>query len=132
MTGARQGTTLVEVVVAMILLSVILTALGGLTFTTARQMMKNTDASTLQAASLEAVNRFTTLPYAALSTAAGCDTTGTTNNRFAQCVTVTASGSRSTQVEIVTTPLQRAGVASTTVRFTRAAPPGGNPLCLAC
>jgi prepilin-type N-terminal cleavage/methylation domain-containing protein len=132
MTGARQGTTMVEVVVAMVLLSVILTALGGLTFTTARQMMKNTDASTLQAASLEAVNRFTTLPYATLSTAAGCDTTGTANNRFEQCVTVTPSGSRSTFVEIVTRPLQRVGVPSSTVRFTRAAPPGGNPLCLGC
>lgn len=121
---------MLEVVVAIILLSVILTALAGLTFTTAKQAMLNTDGSKVQAASLETVNRFSALPYDALAGAAGCDTLGTSNNHLQRCVTVTATGN-SSQVEIVTTPLQRSA-AAITVRFNRVAPGSTNPLCIGC
>jgi hypothetical protein len=53
------------------------------------------------------------------------------NNRFQRCVTVASSGN-SAVVEVVTTALQRFKVPSSTVRFTRVAPPGANPLCLRC
>jgi Tfp pilus assembly protein PilV len=131
MRGRREGTSIVEVIVAMGLLSVILTALAGVTITSARQMVLNTDASTLQAASLEAVNRFTTIPFATLRASAGCDTVGTQNNRFQRCVTVSGSGN-SAVVEVVTTPLQRFAVPASTVRFTRVAAPATNPLCQGC
>ena len=121
---------MMELVVAMILLSVILTALAGLTFSTARQAMQNTDATRVQAASLEMVNRFSALPYHSLAGAAGCDTVGTSNNRFERCVTVTTTGN-SAQVQVVTTPLQRSA-AAITVRFNRVAPGSTNPLCIGC
>jgi Tfp pilus assembly protein PilV len=131
MTGRQQGTSVVEVIVAMTLVSVIVTALGGLTFTTARQMVTNTDVTTLQAASLQAVNRFTTIPFAMLGTAAGCDTVGSVNNGFQRCVTVATRGN-SAAVEVRTMALQRFRVAGSTVHLTRVAPPAANPLCLQC
>ena len=121
---------MLEVVVAMVLLSILLTALAGLTFSTAKQAVRNTDGTRVQAASLELVNRFSALPYNSLAAAARCDTVGTLNNRFRRCATVTTIGN-SAQVEIVTTPLQRSA-AAITVRFTRVAPASTNPLCIGC
>ena len=54
-------------------LAIILTALAGLTYTTARQAVRNTDSTTLQAASVAMVNRFTALPYASLSASGGSE-----------------------------------------------------------
>ena len=130
MTARQPGFSMLEVVVAMILLSVILTALAGLTFNTAKQAMLNTDGTKVQAASLEIVNRFSALPYASLVGAAGCDTVGTSNNQFRRCTTVTTTGN-SAQVEVVTTPLQR-NASAITVRFNRVAPGTTNPLCIGC
>jgi prepilin-type N-terminal cleavage/methylation domain-containing protein len=130
MSSRNAGFTMIEVVVALILLSVILTALAGLTFTTARQAVLNTDQTQAQAASLELVNRLSALPYNNLAGAAGCDVVGTPNNQYRRCVTVTPSGN-SAQVEVVTTPLQRKA-APLTVRFNRVAPGATNPLCIGC
>jgi prepilin-type N-terminal cleavage/methylation domain-containing protein len=126
----RPGFSMMEVVVAMILLSIILTALAGLTFKTAKQAVLNTDGTKVQAASLELVNRFSALPFNSLVAAAGCDTVGTLNNKFQRCVTVTTTGN-SAQVQVVTQPLQRSA-AAITVRFNRVAPGSTNPLCIGC
>jgi prepilin-type N-terminal cleavage/methylation domain-containing protein len=130
MNTRRDGFSMLEVVLAMVLLSVILTALAGLTFRTAKQAVHNGDGSRVQAASLELVNRFSALPYANLAGAAGCDTVGSLNNKFQRCVTVTTTGN-SSQVTVVTTPLQRSASAIT-VRFNRVAPASTNPLCIGC
>ena len=130
MSRRQSGFSLVEVVVAMILLGIILTALAGLTFRTAKQAVYNTDSTKAQAASLEMVNRFSALPFSSLAAAARCDTVGTTNNRFQRCVTVTTVGN-SAQVQVVTLPLQRSAPAIT-VRFNRVKPGSTNPLCIGC
>jgi prepilin-type N-terminal cleavage/methylation domain-containing protein len=130
MKTRQEGFSLVEVVISIILLSVILTALAGLTFATASQSILNQDSSSAQAASLETVNRFSALPYASLATSAGCDTTGTTRNRYSRCTSVTTSGT-SAQIVVVTTPLQRKAQAIT-VRFNRVKPGATNPLCIGC
>ena len=132
MNTRQEGFTIAEVIVTMTLLGIILTTLGGLTYTTARQAVVNTDTTTLEAASLETVNRFAALPFANLQAAAGCDTTGTLNNKYRRCVTVNVSGN-SAQVQVVTTPLQRTTrVPVATVLFTRVGPPSSNPLCVGC
>lgn len=127
MNATRDGFTIVEVVVAMVMMAVILTMLGGLTFTAAQQALVATDVTARQAASLELVNRFTTLPYADLATNQGCDTVGTPNARFERCVTVNAGAVMAT-VQIVTTPLQRTAPPAT-VQFVRTGPPTTNALC---
>jgi prepilin-type N-terminal cleavage/methylation domain-containing protein len=97
MTGNREGFTLVEVIVSIVLLSVILTGLAGLTFATAQQAVFTTNAATRQALSLETVNRFSTLPYDSLAGYATmrCDSAGTSNDRYSRCVRSTVSGNQS-------------------------------------
>jgi prepilin-type N-terminal cleavage/methylation domain-containing protein len=126
MNTRQQGFTIVEVVVSIVMMGVILTALGGLTYASARQAIVTSDRMTAQAASLDALNRFTTIPFDDLDDAAGCDTTGTANNQYSVCVTVAKLGMRA-DVTIVSKALQRDTV-STTTRLVRSGLPGANPL----
>jgi prepilin-type N-terminal cleavage/methylation domain-containing protein len=126
----REGFTLVEVVVAMVMLAIIMTSLAGLTYATARQAIVADNAMASQAVALQTVNRFATLPYANLAAEAGCDTLGTTNRRFRTCVTLSGA-TNATRIQIVTTPLQH-NVAASTMRLIRAAPATSNPLCMGC
>jgi prepilin-type N-terminal cleavage/methylation domain-containing protein len=126
----REGFTLLEVIVSIVLLSIIMAGLAGMTFSSAQQAVFTTNAAARQALSLELVNRFSTLPYDSLAnyTVMRCDSTGTVNDRYQRCVTSTASGSRST-VEITITPLQR-NTSGSTVRLVRMVDvPFSNPLC---
>jgi prepilin-type N-terminal cleavage/methylation domain-containing protein len=128
MNSSRAGFTVVEVLVAVVLLAVILTMLGGLTFSTSRQSVANANAATRQSTSLELVNMLTVLPYDMLVPGMACDTVGTIRNRYQRCVTVAAAGA-GREVVINTTPLQYRAAPST-VRFMRASPvPTQNPLC---
>jgi prepilin-type N-terminal cleavage/methylation domain-containing protein len=126
----QDGFTIAEVLVAVILMSIVLVSLGGLTYATASQAIYASDASTGQAASLEMVNRLSTLPFNDLAGAAGCETLGSTNNQYERCVTVTTSGALA-RIEIVTTPKQRSAH-PITVNLVRTRPPTGNPLCTTC
>ncbi|HUF51258.1 MAG TPA: prepilin-type N-terminal cleavage/methylation domain-containing protein [Longimicrobiales bacterium] len=130
MNGKQQGFTIAEVVISMVMLSIILVTLGGLTYVSAQRAIIATASSHRQAYSLETVNRLTTLPYANLAGAAGCDTTGSTNNEYERCVTVTPSGN-SARVQVVTTPLHFNAPAST-VNFVRIGASPTNPLCSGC
>jgi prepilin-type N-terminal cleavage/methylation domain-containing protein len=128
MKGNRDGFTLVEVLVSVMLLAVILTMLGGLTFSTARQAVTNGNASERQAISLEAVNRASTLPWNLLTVGTTCDTVNMSGNRYESCRAISTVGS-ARDIVITTTPL-RSRVAPSVVRFTRASPvTPQNPLC---
>ena len=130
MKTRQDGFTIIEVLVAMVMLALLLTTLAGLTYYTAWQAVRATNMTTQQSISLAAVNRFSTLPFNQLATNAGCDSVGTTNNMYRRCITVTTTGGTA-QVQVVTTPLQRSLPAST-VQFVRTGPPGNNPLCSGC
>lgn len=127
MKKTQEGFSIVEVVVALVLMSIILTTLGGLTFTTARQAVVADNAMVRQAATVEMVNRFASMPYAQLTASAGCDSVGGVNNYYRRCATVTPFGS-ALQVTVVTTPMQR-GIPASTVTLVRSSPPTSNPLC---
>jgi prepilin-type N-terminal cleavage/methylation domain-containing protein len=119
MNARREGFTLVEVVVAIIMLGIILTTLAGLTWATARQAVRN--------------NRYSSMPYADISALTGsttCSMVGSSNNTYQRCVTVTAA-TRGLQVQVVTTPQQR-GLPATSTQFMRATPAIPNPLCIGC
>jgi prepilin-type N-terminal cleavage/methylation domain-containing protein len=133
MSGRQQGFSLIEVIVSIVLLAVILTALAGMTYFTAQQAVAATNATAREAASLELVNRYATLPFASLQAAQGtsCDQVGATNDLYERCVTITLESSSRAAVRIVTTPLQRATTPAV-VEFKRVAPPTGNPLCMTC
>jgi prepilin-type N-terminal cleavage/methylation domain-containing protein len=115
MNTRQQGFTIVEVVVAMVMLAVILTLMGGITFSAARQSLINGTAAQRQAASLELVNRYTALPFASLQ--AFSDTVDYNGNRFERTVQVTVRPDSA--VIIIATKPMRAGVPATSVRLVR-------------
>ncbi|HEX2167159.1 MAG TPA: prepilin-type N-terminal cleavage/methylation domain-containing protein [Longimicrobiales bacterium] len=126
----REGFGIVEVVVAMVLLSIIVTTLAGLTFASARQSIVADNAMARQAVALQTVNRLATMPYANVLTSGGCTTTGVTNRAFETCITL-SSAVNGVSIEVVTTPLQH-DVPASTMRLIRAAPVTANPLCVGC
>jgi len=124
----REGFTIVEVVIAMMLLSIVLTMLAGMTYYTTRTAVAATDMTAANGYSVESMNRLTALPYASLPGEAGCDTVGTTGARYQRCVTVSVASSSST-VTLTTTGLQRDRMVLS-MSLLRAAPPPSNPLCV--
>ena len=131
MKTRQEGFTIAEVVISMVLLSIILVTLAGLTYSTAQKAVSATTISQRQSYAMEAVNRLITLPYASLPGAAGCTNVGTTNNVFHNCVTVTVGGS-STTIEVLTVPYSRQSVGSSRVTFVRTNNNITNPLCSGC
>jgi prepilin-type N-terminal cleavage/methylation domain-containing protein len=131
LSGTRDGFSIIEVVVAMVLLAIILTTLAGFTFTTTRSAIQASDAATREAASLELMNRLTTLPFNMLQAQTGYDTVEINpQNRYERHVQVSmAPGDRTATVVITTTPLQR-NVPATVVRFVRPGPLPPSPLCV--
>lgn len=130
MKQTREGFTLVEVVVALVMMAILMTTLAGLTYATARQAIVADNATARQAVALQTVNRFATMPYASIPGAAGCTTVGDPGRQFQSCITL-AGGINSTIVSITTTPLQH-NVPASTMRIIRSAPPAVNPLCTGC
>lgn len=130
MTNNREGFGLVEVVVAMVMMTIIMSTLGGLTYASARQSIIADNAMASQAVALQTVNRLATMPYGNLLAAGGCDTIGTANREFESCVTLSGA-TNATGIRVVTTPLQH-NVPSSTMRLIRSAPATSNPLCVGC
>ena len=123
----RAGVTLVELLVAMVVLSVVMTSVASLTFVAARDSIVVAGQAYRQGVMVEEINGLTSLPYASLPGVAGCRTVSTGVFPHTTCVSGTASGQYGWQVEIVVTPAQP-GVRPDTVVFVRANPPVVNPL----
>ena len=131
MKSRQEGFTIAEVVISMVMLSIILVTLAGLTYASAQRAISATTVSQRQSYAMETVNRLVALPYANLPGAAGCQTVGTTNNQFTNCVTVTVAGNSAT-IQVVTTPIHKTAVGASTIRFRRASNNAVNPLCSGC
>lgn len=128
----RDGFTLVEVVVAMVLLSAVLVMLAGMTFATARQSVNLQFAGARQALMLQEINRLSALRIADLDTQGGCRAVSSGAEDFTACITVTSVGTRTRDVRVVLTSTQ-AGVSPDTVTFTRTEPSTTNPFsCGGC
>jgi prepilin-type N-terminal cleavage/methylation domain-containing protein len=126
MSARRGGFTLIEVVAALVLLSIIMSMMGALTFSAARQSVSNGTAAQRQAASMELVNRYATLPFTALTSY--LDTVEFSGNQFERTAVVTAVPD-SAIVLITTTPV-RAGSQPVQVRLVRSRnATAQNPLC---
>ena len=115
----RSGFTLIEVIVAMVLLAIVLTMLASFSMGTATQMLDLSHADVRQAITAREVNRLTALPYDSLPNAGGCRTVSVAGLQHTSCVTIT-NATRNRAVQIIVTP-QRGGYADTLV-FQRAAP----------
>jgi len=124
---ARAGLTLVELLVAMVLLAVMLTSVAALTFEAARTSIVGAAEQYRQATMLAMVNRYTTAPYSSLAAGTTCQTTSAGVFPHTLCVSISTSGLYSKQVRVIVTPSQPDVRPDTTV-FTRAKAPTVNPL----
>jgi len=129
MLKSRDGVSLVELMVAMVMLAVMLTSVAGLTFEAARRSVETTGENYRQAAMLEEVNRMTALPYNNLAVGTVCRAISTGAFPHKRCITTTSTGLYSKQVTVIISPGMR-GVLPDTVTFTRARAPVTNPLFL--
>ncbi|NJD11730.1 MAG: prepilin-type N-terminal cleavage/methylation domain-containing protein [Gemmatimonadetes bacterium] len=118
--AGRDGFTLIEVVVAMVILAIVLAMLASFSMGTATQLFRLSQGDVRQALTLREVNRLAALPYDSLPAAAGCRSVTIANLAHTSCVTVT-NGTRNRTVRIIVTP-QRAGTYADTIVFQRAAP----------
>lgn len=126
--AVRDGFTLVEVVIAMVLLASVLVMLAGMTFATAQRSVDLQSAGVRQAMMLAAVNRMSAVSYDSLSTFVGCRTvTAADGDSYQACVTLNTLTSKSQRVEIVL-DATRTGVPSDTAQLIRSEPPTTNPL----
>ncbi|HEX6693568.1 MAG TPA: prepilin-type N-terminal cleavage/methylation domain-containing protein [Longimicrobiales bacterium] len=126
-SGRREGFSLVEVVVTMVILAVIVMSLAALTGYTAQQSLRAANATGRQAVALQEANRVAALPYTALpATASGCSNVTIGLLTYQRCYTVT-TGTRFRDVMVVITP-QRAGTFADTVRIRRVINATPNPL----
>ena len=123
----RSGLTLVELLVAMVLLAVMLTSVAALTFEAARTSIVGAAEQYRQGVTLATVNRFTTTPYSTLAVGTSCQTTSTGIFPHTLCVSVMSNGMYSKQVQVIVAPSQPGVLPDTTV-FVRAKAPTINPL----
>jgi prepilin-type N-terminal cleavage/methylation domain-containing protein len=123
----REGFSLVEVVVTMVILAVIVMSLAALTGYTAQRSLLAANTTGRQAVALQEANRVAALPYTALpATASGCSNVTIGQLVYQRCFTVT-TGTRFRDVMVVITP-QRAGTYADTVRVRRVINSVPNPL----
>jgi prepilin-type N-terminal cleavage/methylation domain-containing protein len=121
-----DGFTLVEIVVAMMILSVVMVTLAGLTFQTARRALTSQGLDQRQAALQQTANMLAAVPYDSLTNFIGC-TTVTVPFAYTQCVTMSTPGANIRQMSVIVTPAMGSTWAPDTVLINKAKPPI-NPL----
>lgn len=99
----RRGMSLIEIVVALGILSVVLMSLGGLMYEVARGSRQSALATYRAAAARHAAAWIEGLEFDSLSTAVGCTSDSSGILEYTQCVTVSGSGN-TRQATIVIQP----------------------------
>lgn len=124
---ARAGVTLVETLIAMTIMAIFLSGLGGMAFTAARNTTRATADTYRQGVLQQEANKVLTWPYAQLGGLAGCQNTATGRFPHRRCITVTTMGNNYSRVTIIVQPGQP-GIASDTLVLERTRPPVANVL----
>lgn len=126
-TCGQRGMSLVEVLVAVVLLSIVLTSLAALTFSVARQGVTMSGTTYRSGAVAEETNRLMVLPYDSLPNAAGCATVTTSAYPYTRCVALASLAPKVTGVRLIVRVLTNPAPPPDTVRFTRSSLPKYNP-----
>ncbi len=122
----RAGITMVEVVVALILLGVTLMALAGLMVQVGQKGREVGTGVHRNATMIEQINYYSAVPYdSLLMLQGGCTTVTQQRTQFEQCVSITPNGD-TRAIAIALTPANTR-LAADTVRFERTKPPSPNP-----
>lgn len=122
----RKGVSLIEVMVAVTLLGLIATAHTAVTLRYSVRTRVAAIGVDRAAAISTAVDLYTTMPYANLTSNTGCTTVSLLANYAHQrCVTLTNPTQAITRVQIIITPSNTA-FRRDTIRVDRSLPPAGS------
>ncbi len=99
--GARAGFTLVEIMMAVVIFSVVILALEGLSFRVAKSSTRATDQALGMATLQEKVTRASNTTFDSLGTIAGCDTTLSGLYKVVGCTSVTTLSPRLDSIQII-------------------------------
>ena len=125
-TPRRSGFTLVEVIVALGLFGVSMTAIAALTFAVTRQAADTAD-NVERTAALEArVNDLYSIPWTAIDARVGCTTITIQPFPRTECITVANTSATRKSVTLTVTPTDHS-VAARSVTLERTMPPALNP-----
>jgi len=102
-TDRARGFTLVEIMMAVVIFSMVILSLVGLSFRIAKSSTRATDQALGMAALLSGVDRASTTPFDSLPNLVGCDTTTSGLLRAVGCTTVTSISPRLDSVQIIVT-----------------------------
>jgi prepilin-type N-terminal cleavage/methylation domain-containing protein len=127
-SGGEAGVTLMEIVVALTILSVVLVSLGGLMFQVSTQTRSATTRAYLSAAAQAAQTRVEGLPWDSLGSASvvGCTTETTGQLTYTRCTTVRGHPNFDT-IRVVLTPTGVLTAPPDTVTVYRAKPRYATP-----
>ena len=99
--ATSRGFTLVEIMIAVVIFSVVILSLVGLSFQVAKHSTRATDQALTMAVLLAKVDRAATTAFANLPTIAGCDTTVSGLYKVIGCTSVTSLSARLDSIQIV-------------------------------
>lgn len=127
--AARQGFSLVEILVALIGMSVAMIGLAGMLVVAARTATQVSTRNARGAEQTEQLNYLAALPYTDLDNQAGCVFVNDPNFPHTRCVTITTvtDGSGSKQIQVIIRPLNTT-VKPDTTYLTRSVGTQANPL----
>jgi prepilin-type N-terminal cleavage/methylation domain-containing protein len=122
----RRGFSLVEVIVAITLFGITMSALAALTLTVGRQSVHGWETAQRTAALTAVVNDIAVVPFDGLDARAGCTTVSTPPFPRTECVAVGNITATRKRVQITITPTNTAYAAVQT-EIERTKPPALNP-----
>jgi prepilin-type N-terminal cleavage/methylation domain-containing protein len=97
------GFTLVEIMMAVVIFSIVILSLVGLSFQVAKHSTRATDQALGMAALLAKVDRAATTAFDSLPNLVGCDTTASGLYLVSGCTTVTNISPRLDSIQIIVT-----------------------------
>jgi prepilin-type N-terminal cleavage/methylation domain-containing protein len=132
MTRRRRGFSLIEVMIAMTLLSIVMMSLAKISVSVATRGRLNDLVAKRNAALQVESNKFVTVPFDSLrnwSTSTKTFTRGTFS--YTRRLTITAVGLTRYTVKVVVTPTTNTAKKDSVI-IDRTRPPTGSPLCAGC
>jgi prepilin-type N-terminal cleavage/methylation domain-containing protein len=132
MTGRRRGFSLIEVMVAMTLLSIVMMSLAKISVSVATRARMNDLVAKRNAALQLESNKFVTVPFDSLRNWSTTTKTFTRGDfSYTRRLTITQVTAMRYTVKVVVTPTKNAAKKDS-VMLDRTKPPTGSPLCVGC
>jgi hypothetical protein len=128
--SGESGVSLIEIVLALGILTTVLMALGGIMFQVARHTQRSALASYRSAAASRAAAWALALPWDSISGAVGCATDSTGQLVYVRCATVQTLSPQMRTIQVVITPQGWEAGRPDTVLVTRTKRKPPSPLML--